>query len=190
MSNRDNERLSIYLNVNSFKWKSITKHSLLKRFSDWLSFVFFFTFFFICCVWIIVFYLYFKFLRTNLLTFFNDIMSFHIIDFELYENEILMLHQGNRMTTQIVNHLNENYQVKIIYRIIKRRIRFWNITIKQIKTNNSSKLRMRIAILFFQNKRIDEKIIFFRAERLFYWSLKIDTYTQRTWYHKMYFRTR
>jgi hypothetical protein len=50
-------------------------------------------------------------------------MSFHVIDLESYQNEILMLHRENRTTTQIVNHLNEIYQVKIIYRTIERRLK-------------------------------------------------------------------
>jgi hypothetical protein len=79
-----------------------------------------------------------------------------------------MLHREDRTTTQIVNSLNEIYQVKIIYRTIKRRLKFWNVTIKQIKTNDSSKLRARIAILFFQSECIDEKILFFLKQKEYF----------------------
>jgi hypothetical protein len=95
-------------------------------------------------------------------------MSFHVIDLESYQNEILMLHREDRTTTQIVNHLNEICQVKIIYRTIERRLKFWNVTIKRIKTNDSSKLRTRIAILFFQNECIDEKILFFLEKKEYF----------------------
>jgi hypothetical protein len=156
------------IKMSSLKWKSITKRSFLKRFRDRLSFVLFFTSSFICFVWIIIFYLYFKFLRTSLLTFFNDIMFFHVINFELYQNEILMLHREDRTTTQIVNHLNEIYQVKVIYRTIERRLKSWNVTIKRIKTNDSSKLRARIEILFFQSECIDEKILFFLKQKEYF----------------------
>ncbi len=147
---------------------SITKRSLLKRLRDRFLFVLFFTSFFIRCVWIIIFYFYFTFLRTSLLTFFNDIMSFHVIDFESYQNEIFMLHREDRTTTQIVNHLNEIYQIKTIYRTIKRHLKFWNVIIKRIKTNDSSKLRTRIAILFFQSECIDEKILFFLKQKEYF----------------------
>jgi hypothetical protein len=95
-------------------------------------------------------------------------MFFHVIDLESYQNEILMLHREDRTTTQIVKHLNEIYQVKVIYRTIERRLKFWNVTIKRIKTNDSSKLRARIAILFFQSECIDEKILFFLKQKEYF----------------------
>ncbi len=127
--------------------------------------IFYFNFFFLLIfnqfILSVLFYICINFRRTSLLTFFNDILFHQIIDFDFHKNEILKLHQKKHVVAQIVNYFRDTYQIEIIIRTIKRRLQSWNVTIKRIKTNDSSKLRVRITILFFQCDCNDEEILFF-----------------------------
>ncbi len=135
--------------------------------------IFFFSFLFLTFFNNLIYFSFicFKLRRTSLLTFFNDIMSSHVINLESYQEHIVKLHRKNCFTTQIVINLRENFQVQVTSRTIKRRLQNWNVTVKRVKTNDSSKLRARITILFFQSDCIDEEILFFfETRKIFYWS--------------------
>ncbi len=80
----------------------------------------------------------------------------------------MKLHQKEHVVAQIVKYLRDTYQIEIVTRTIKRRLQSWNVTVKRIKTNDSSKLRTRITILFFQCDYNDEKILLFLKQKKYF----------------------
>ncbi len=80
----------------------------------------------------------------------------------------MKLHQKEHVVAQIAKYFRDTYQIEVAIRTIKRRLQSWNVTIKRIKTNDSSKLRARITILFFQCDCNDEEILFFLKQKKYF----------------------
>ncbi len=95
-------------------------------------------------------------------------MSRQIIDLDFHKNEVLKLHQKEHAVAQIAKYLRNTYQIEIATHTIERRLQSWNVTIKRIKTNDSSKLRARITILFFQCDCNDEEILLFLKQEKYF----------------------
>ncbi len=98
-------------------------------------------------------------------------MSRQIINSDFHKNKILKLHQKKHVVAQIAKYFRDTYQIEVVTRTIKRRLQSWNVTIKRIKTNDSSKLRARIAILFFQCNCNDEEILLFLKQKKYFINL-------------------
>ncbi len=95
-------------------------------------------------------------------------MFHQIIDFDFHKNEVLKLHQKEHAVAQIAKYFRDTYQIEVAIRTIERRLQSWNVTIKRIKTNDSSKLRARITILFFQCDCNDEEILLFLKQKKYF----------------------